>query len=148
MRADVLEISHGKRESQRKLKLDKGTRDALADYCKARWATGAAKAAAREWDLSTDEARGVIAGRSSLTTYDKIKKAGGWPVIIAVEAKVIGQGIDQYLIELRASHEQQSERLGALVADLWPGRRAGGDPPAGVDHGEGERRHVAGRRVG
>jgi hypothetical protein len=115
-----MEIRYAKRGGQRSLALDKNTRDALADYCRERWPHHTAKMAAREWGLSVDEARGVLAARTSLTTYDKIKKAGGWSVILGVEAKVIGHGIDQYLADARKSHDDQASRLGALVGGLWP----------------------------
>lgn len=122
---DVLvEIPLIKRAAQRSLPLDKGTRDALADYCRYRWPAHTAKMAARAWNLSVDEARGVVAGRTSLTTYDKIKKAGGWPVILWVEAAVVGHGIDQFLARTGASNEENGEHLAALVGDLWPGGRS------------------------
>lgn len=118
----VLEISHGKRESQRKLGLDKATRDALADYCRRRWQAGTAKAAAREWDLSTDEGRGVVAGRASQTTIDKIIKhpRGGWAVLLPVLGEVIGHGVDAFIHEQRKAHADHAERLGALVGGRRP----------------------------
>lgn len=148
MTGTLVEIRHTKRESQRNLGLDKGTRDALRDYCCHRWPHHTAKLAAREWSLSVDEARGVVAARSSLTTYDKIKKAGGWPVIFAVEAMVIGQGADQFLLELRASHHAQEPRVAALVGNLWPrGPDRHPDPPD-VAGAQGDRRRTEDRRMG
>jgi hypothetical protein len=148
MTGTVVEISRNKLESQRKLALDKGTRDALGDYCRERWPHHTAKHLAREWDLSADEARGVVLCRTSLTTYDKIKKAGGWPVIFGVEAKVIGQGIDQFLAEIRGLHDQQATRLGALTHDLWAVRGAGSDDAGRVADAPAERREFDRRRAG
>lgn len=129
-----MEVRHIKRAAQRTLPLDKATRDSLADYCRDRWPTHTAKHAARTWDLSVDEARGVVAGRSSFTTYDKIKKAGGWPVILSVEAAVVGHGVDQYLARLGASHHENERRFAALVWDTLPGPSAGlPDPANGSD---------------
>lgn len=146
----VVEIRRTKWGEQRTLGLDRGTRDALADYCRHRFPHHTAKLVAREWDLSVDEARGVVAARSSLTTYDKIKKAGGWPVIFAVEAMVIGQGADQFLIELRASHNASDPRIAALGVDLWPvPDRRRSDPDrldaAPPDRRESRRSRVDGR---
>lgn len=125
-----MEVRHIKRAAQRTLPLDKATRDSLADYCRDRWPTHTAKLAARTWDLSVDEARGVVVGRSSFTTYDKIKKAGGWPVILSVEAAVVGHGVDQYLARLGASHDTHGQRLAALLGDRRPGDPARRPDPA------------------
>jgi hypothetical protein len=148
MTGAVMEIRRTKWAVQRKLGLDKGTRDALADYCRERWPHHTAKMAAREWDLTVDEARGVRDGRSSLTTYDKIKKAGGWPVIFAVEAMVIGQGADQFLATLRASHHAHDPRVAALVGDLWPWPDRRPPDPDSVDHPQAEWREPDRRRMG
>lgn len=140
-----LEIPHTKRFSQCILKLDKATRDALADYCRHRWPHHTAKLAAREWDLTVDEARGVVAAKSSLNTYDKIKKAGGWPVILAVEAAVVGHGLDQFLARMGANNEAHRQQLAALVGDLGfggPSRRPDPDDLAGRE--DDRRRSVGG----
>lgn len=110
-------ISPKRRETQRICALDKCTRTALADYFRRMWPANTAKMAAREFNLTLDQARSVVAGKASFGTYDQIKKAGGWSVIFAVEAAVIGQAADQYLIELRQSHERNASRLGALLGD-------------------------------
>ena len=143
-----MEIRHNKRDIQRKLSLDKGSRDALADYLGGLWPGNKAKCAAREFGLSLDEARSSLAGRASLTTYDKIKKAGGWAVIFAVEAMVLGQGADQYLIELRGKHEQQAKRLDALGVDLWTVGAFGRPDPADDGDPLAERPRSVGKRKG
>lgn len=124
----VMDVWPEKRESQPKLSLDKNTRDALADYCRERWPSGTAKQAARAFDLSTDEARGVVKGRTSLTTYDKIKKTGGWSVVLSVESQVIGQGIDQFLLEQRASYEIDRKRVASLYRSWVDLASSGPDP--------------------
>lgn len=148
MTGTVMDFSHRKRAAQRTLGLDSDTRSAVADLARERWPSNTAKLAAREWRLTLDEARGVVAGRTSLTTYDKIKKAGGWPVIFAVEARVIGQGADQYLIELRGAHEHNASRLAALVGDPWPWAGARDPDPTLSDHTLDERRRSVASREG
>lgn len=143
-----VDVRYTKGFSQRTLRLDKGTRDALADYCRHRWPHHTAKMAAREWDLTVDEARGVVAARSSLTTYDKIKKAGGWPVILWVEAAVVGHGIDQFLARTGASNEENGEHLAALVGDLWPGGRSRLPHPDHRADALGDRSRPLSRKVG
>ena len=142
----LVEIRCNERFSQRNLGLDKGTRDSLADYCRHRFPHHTAKLAARAWGLSVDEARGVVAGRTSLTTYDKIKKAGGWPVILWVEAAVVGHGVDQFLARTGASHAENDERFAALVGNPWAGRRAGPPDPDDVAVQGPDRRRAAGGR--
>lgn len=127
---------------QCKLSLDKATRDALADYCRHRWPTGTAKQCARAFDLTADEGRRVVGAKASQTTIDKIFKAGGWPVIFAVMAEVIGQGADSYIRELRAEHERQGDALRALGRDLW---LVAADRPSGppdLDNKEPHRRRA------
>jgi hypothetical protein len=148
MDGDVMEIRCTKWVGQRKLKLDKGTRDALADYCRDRWPHHTAKMAAREFGLSVDEARGVVDARTSFRTYDKIKKAGGWPVIFAVEAAVIGQGVDQFLSELRASHHAHEPRVAALAGDLWTSSPPRRPDPSDLAESQGDWRGADRRRVG
>lgn len=128
MGAAVMEIRYNKRPRQRTLDLDKGSRDAMADYWRMRWPTNTAKLGAREFGLTVDQGRSVVAGKASLTTLDQIEKAGGWPVIFAVKALVIGQGADQFIIGLRASHDQHGEHLAAVIGGLWtvPDNRAFG----------------------
>jgi hypothetical protein len=128
-----VEVRYIKRDRQHMPALDKATRDALADYCRDRFPAHTAKMVAREWDLSVDEARGVVAGRSSFATYDKVKKAGGWPVILAVEAAVVGHGIDQFLERTGASHDRHAERLAALLGGGGPVPPSRSPDPARLD---------------
>lgn len=114
----TLEYWHPKWGKQRKLALDKASREALADLCRQRWPAGAAKLAAREWNLTVDEARGVVAGRCSFTTYDKIIKGpGGFLVGLHVLETVTGQCVAQFFqTQLQqaakaAQHAQEHERL-------------------------------------
>jgi len=72
------------------LPLLRQSRDALARYCEARWPIGRRKAVEREWNLSPDEARGVIEATASAATIDKVWKAGGWAVALPVLSSVIG----------------------------------------------------------
>jgi hypothetical protein len=126
-----MEIPHHKVANSHTNTLDKCTRTALATYLRQRFPFHTAKMAAREFDLTLDEAKAVAAERATFNTYDKIKKAGGWPVSLAVEASVVGHGLDDFLERLGASHDENGKRLAAL----WPGDRAvSAHPPAAGSH--------------
>lgn len=124
MRALALEISHLKVGSYHNNDLDKATRDALALYVRGRWPFHTAKMASREWDLSLDEARGLVAARTSLSTMDRIwkHKNGGWSVLLPVMGAVIGESLDQHIQKQREDHAQQDRRRDALLRDLRTGR--------------------------
>jgi hypothetical protein len=126
MTGAVMHFSRIKRGEQHTLGLDKATRDALADYCRNRWPANAAKLAAREWDLTIDEGRGVVAARASQSTIDKIWKHpnGRWRVIFPVLANVVGHEAETFIQAEREKHVELARRHGALVRDI----RAGGSP--------------------
>lgn len=134
MRAALVEIPGNKFEIQRKLGLDKGFRDVLAEYLIRRWPSGTAKHAAREFDLSLARAREAVAGRVSLTTLERIFKRGGFSVALPIVADVIGQSLARYFRELREAHDEQGVRIAALAGDRWP---VGPDPVAGDPHAAG-----------
>lgn len=115
------------------LSLDRATKDALATYARLRWPNGTAKAAAAEWGLTQDEGRGLILGKASQATLDRIWKhpRGGWAILLPVMGAVIGEPLDAFIDKERDRHEQQAARLGALArgfragADRTPADRAG-----------------------
>lgn len=145
-----MEIRYNERDGRHSLGLDRQTRDALAAYCRLIWPTGTAKEAARHFDLTLDEARGLIAGRASQTTVDRVWKSskGGWRVALAVLGAVIGQTIDQYIESERAAHEDQARRLGAVLLHLRPvaGDRPAGDPAGAPVAIQGPERRASDRR--
>jgi hypothetical protein len=121
------------------------SRDALANYCEARWPVGRRKAVEREWGLSPDEARGVIEATASAATIDKVWKAGGWAVALPVLSSVIGCSLETHIQQERRKHLEVAQRTGALVRHLRTvsgprsdRRIAGGvEPPGqGVSHPE------------
>lgn len=138
-------ILQNERAGQHSLGLDRATRDALAEYARLRWPTNAAKMAAREWDLTLDEARGLVAGRASAATIDRVWKArnGGWRIIIPVLGAVVGRQLDTFLdaelAELDREHNLRAARRATLatlesrigapgsVADLGYRARADGN---------------------
>lgn len=95
-------------------------RDALAGYSRARWPTNTTKAIAHEWGLTIDEAKGVMLGRASQTTIDKIlrHRNGGWAVVLPVLGAVIGHGVDDFIQSERRKHAEIAQRHRALVRDL------------------------------
>jgi hypothetical protein len=102
------------------LGLDRATRDALATYVRIRFPAGTVKAVAREFDLTLDEAKGLVSGRPSQTTVDKVWKhpRGGWAVILPVLGAVVGHGVEGYLQQQRVEHARMARRHGAVVRDL------------------------------
>lgn len=132
------------------LGLDRATKDALATYARQRWPQGTAKAVAREWDLTTDEAKNIIAGRASVAALDRIWKhpRGGWAILIPVMGAVIGEPVDAFIDKERHRHEQQAARLGALARSFRAGADRDRPDRAGVGAGSVRRTADQGRRVG
>lgn len=150
MQVTAMEILHGKREVQHSFGLDRLTRDALAAYARLRWPSGAAKHAAREWGLSVDEARGVVAARASLATIDRIWKhpAGGWAVLFPVMGAVIGQTAEDFLQHERKRHAELARRHGTLVRDLRAGPAVRDRPRHELDVWGSEDRRSVDRNMG
>lgn len=142
MAVTALEIRHNERGAQHGLGLDRATRDSVATYCRVEWPTNTAKHAARAWDLTLDEARGVVAGRASQATIDKIFKHpnGGWAVVLPVLSAVIGHGVEHFFraqiqqAAKAAAHAQEHERLALTAYRSLASRSA--DPRQ--DRGQGE----------
>lgn len=146
-----VDISHNERAGQRSLGLDRATRDSVATFCRQTWPTNTAKHAAREWDLSLDEARGAVAGRASQATIDKIFKHpnGGWRVVLPVLGAVIGHGVDAFFREQmrqaakEAERAQEHEHLAKLAYRRLEARSA--DPRE--DRGQGGRAGTVGAKA-
>jgi hypothetical protein len=120
MRVTAVEIRTQKWGNQHTLGLDRATSDALATYCRLRWPSNTAKHAAREWELSLDEARGIVGGRASRGTLDKVWKhpRGGWSVVFPVLGAVIGQTAETFLQQEQANHAALARRHATLVRDF------------------------------
>ena len=125
------------------------SRDALANYCAARWPVGRRKAVEREWGLSPDEARGVIEATASAATIDKVWKAGGWAVALPVLSSVIGCSLENFMQTERRKQLEVAHRTGALVRHLRAvsGPRSDAGSAGGVEL-SGEGVSDAGRRPG
>ena len=145
MTETVVAIRPIKRVFQPKLALDISTRDAVADYLRHRWPTHTVKSAARAYDLSLDEARAASEGRCSFNTYDKIKKTDRWSFVFAIEARVLEQTVESYLIASRNAHEERAERFAALLGNGGPVPAAGPPDPVSLG-GEPAERRLFGRR--
>ena len=120
MKVTAMEIRHENGAGLPSLGLDRATRDGLAAYAKLRWPSGTVKAVARAWDLSLDEAKGLVAGRASAATIDKIWKHadGGWAVVFPVLGAVIGHDAEAFIQSERKRHAEAARRHRALVRDL------------------------------
>lgn len=157
MTVGTMEIRTHEREKLPLLPLDIPVRAALAAYAKARWPANTVKSAAREWDLSLDEARGIATGRGSLNAIEKIAKHrnGGWAVVLPAFEAVIGQSVDQFVSiqkEARAREAQlraeETAALARMARDLPAVLGLGDLRGRGVGDGQGvQRGALAGRRV-
>jgi hypothetical protein len=116
----MMEIRHNEAAARPLFGGDLFSREALQGYVRIRWPANTAKHAAREWQLTLDEAKGLVAGRASQATLDKIWKHrnGGWAVALPVIGAVIGHGVDDFLQNERRTHVELARRSGALVRDL------------------------------
>lgn len=156
MGISAMEIRHNEGRGSHSLGLDRATRDALATYVRLRWAQHTAKHVAAEWDLTLDEAKGLVAGRTSLATLDRIfkHKRGGWAVILPVMGAVVGQTIEQFTAsqieeirheraELEALDQGLRDRYARLRSvRLGPDRSFGpADPPHRPSTREDRGRH-------
>lgn len=144
----VVEIPRKKREFQRKLGLDKGFADALRDYAVRRWPAGTAKLAAREWDLSVDEGRALVAGKASKTTVEKCVKRAGLLVGILLLEEVTGERLADFYREKRSEHAEHAQRLAALVGDRGAMAAHGRADPADDDLHLADREDPVRRRMG
>lgn len=94
--------------------------EALSNYVRVRWPSSTAKHVARTWDLTLDEAKGIVAARASRSTIDKAYERGGWPVALSVLGGVIGQGVAEFFQAEaeRAKHEadERAKDAAALAA--------------------------------
>lgn len=94
--------------------LDGGFKDGLADFVRGRWPTHTQKTIEREWDLTTDEAKGLLRGQASLRTIEKIlgHKNGGWRVALPILGGVIGHGLTDFIAseKHRLDHEAAQRR--------------------------------------
>jgi len=129
----VMDFPLNKGEKQRKLKLDKGLRDAIRDMLRERWPQGTAKYTAREFRMSLDQARHAVRGDASISAIEAIIKRGGLPVALALVEQVTGQSIARYFIEMRQANEDHGRRIAALVWNPWTGRGPGAPGDAGGD---------------
>lgn len=152
-----MEIRHNEGAIRHSETLDRETRNAWAAYVKQRWPTNTAKLISREWDLTLDEAKGLVAARTSLATIDRIAKhpSGGWSVLIPVMSHVIGHGLDAFLEQEqrklrheREQYEAREARLGEMARDLslafGVGRRGGAERPTGRRREDREHRSALG----
>lgn len=131
----VVEFPRIKWEKQRKLGLDKGFKDALRDYCKQRWPYHTAKHAAREFDLTLDEGRGVAGGTASITTIEKCFKQGGPVVGVPVLEEVLGVSLAGFFRQALMISPEEVARAVDHEANAQAAYRAlAADPsPAGED---------------
>lgn len=104
-----------------------GTQNALARLARRTWPQNTVKETAAAWGLTIGEARGVVYATASQATIDKIKRHrnGGWRVTLALDALVIGQRIEDFIIEETERSRERMEirqrrhrRLETLCASL------------------------------
>jgi hypothetical protein len=127
MPVTAMEIRHNETAECPLFPVDFGLRGALATYARLRWPVGTAKMAAREWDLTLDEAKGLVARRTSVNTLDKLFTNKNFltralvPVIGAVAANATEKCITddkQRRSREAAAYATQFDELGQMAADL------------------------------
>lgn len=94
--------------------------DALSDICEERWPLGRRKAAGKEWGLSDEQARTVCEASASKATLEHIfkHKRGGWPLVLDIFGRMLGEGLDQHLERERRRHAERAEQIGEVVRDF------------------------------
>lgn len=132
MRALSVDIRSHNGFSRPKLSVDKSIRDVLTDHFRRLYPANGTKLLAKEFGLSLDEAKGVLAGRASLNSLNQIirSKNGGWSVLLPVMTAVIGESLDQHISKQRQDDAEQDQRRDAILRGL----RAGGDTRNGTGH--------------
>jgi len=97
-----------------------GFKDGLAAYARRRWQTHTVKSIEREWDLSTDEAKNLLQGRTSLRTIEKIlsHKNGGWSLALPILGGVIGHGLTDFIASERSRLDHEAEQRRLQAAEL------------------------------
>ena len=97
-----------------------GFKDGLAAYARRRWPTHTVKSIEREWDLSTDEAKNLLQGRTSLRTIEKIlsHKNGGWSLALPILGGVIGHGLTDFIASERNRLDHEAEQRRIQAAEL------------------------------
>ena len=107
-----------------------GLENSLAAIVRRRWRTDTVKQVEREWDLTNNEARGVVYATASRSTLNKIirHKNGRLRLMIQIVGLMTGETIEQALSaeieELRADAEKKraaSERLAIIERSLCRG---------------------------
>lgn len=99
---------------------DHGLRGALADYCQRRWPLQTQKHVQRAFDLSVDQAKGLLRGQASLGTFEQVLREGGWRVAVPIIGAVIGHGLADFFTSetKRLNHEaEERQRRAARLAE-------------------------------
>lgn len=100
-----------------------GLREAFAEVARRRCGgdVGTQGRVMREWALSADEAKGLIQGKTSIRTMEKVlqHKNGGWRVGVTVLAIVTGNRLADYFAseKQRLNHEIEQRRRQAELLE-------------------------------
>ena len=114
-----MDCRHVKRDIQRNLPLDIGLREAVANHLRRKFPTSAAKNTARHYRMSLDQARHAVNGHGSIAAIETIFMVGGWSDALPIVGAVIGQAVENYLIQQRKAHAENAARLGAIISGHW-----------------------------
>lgn len=128
-----------------------GLREAFASYARRRFPVRTQALVEKEWDLTADEAKGLVHGHTSIRTIERVlhHRRGSWPVAVAVLASVIGASVVSYFASEKAKLNHEVEQRRRRAAALEEAERFLQSEPSGLDadppdHGSG----VAGRASG
>lgn len=132
----IVGIRHNERDNQRKLDLDKGLRESVAEFLRFRFPTNTAKETARAFRISLDQARHAVNGLGSIASIELIFKHGGWPAALHIVGAVIGQAVEQHFTKIRREHAEQVARIGSMFGSAGVGSdraAVGSDVPGSPD---------------
>lgn len=89
-----------------------GMRAALDDLARRKFPTHTQKRVEAEWDLSSEQAKGLLAGRASLNTIEQVlgHKRGGWTVGLVLVASVAGKRLSDFFASERSRLDHEAEQ--------------------------------------
>lgn len=135
MQGALMQFRGSRGQSQPGLFLPDSMSEALADAMQHAAPTGRRKHIVKRLKVSEDDARRIAEGRASKAQLDHAFKVGGWPLVLEVFGRLLGEGLDQHLARERERHEANARRLGAVIRDIGASRSFGAERRGGVAAG-------------
>lgn len=122
-----MKVRGPKGQFQPSLFLPDGMAEALADVMQRAAPTGRRKYVERQLRMDGDAARRVAEGRASKAQLDHAFKVGGWPLVLDVFEKLLGERVDQHFAREARRHAEIAQDYRSFA------RSRTGDGPAEDD---------------